>query len=74
LQDWLGVYVTLGAREESGFVPFTEPVLSVARFLVEFTLSGVRFFASLRMTWREGLRMTASEGFRVRMTIRSHLI
>ena len=28
------------------------------RFFAEFTLSGVRFFASLRMTRSEGLRMT----------------
>jgi hypothetical protein len=28
------------------------------RFFAEFTLSGPRFFATLRMTRREGLRMT----------------
>ena len=28
------------------------------RFFAEFTLSGIRFFASLRMTRSEGLRVT----------------
>jgi hypothetical protein len=59
--------VTLADREEVRFFPITELVLSGARFFVEFTVSRVRFFASLRMTWREELRMTVSEGFRGRM-------
>jgi len=42
-----------------------EPVLSAVRFFTEFTLSGIRFFATLRMTRSEGLRMTGSEGRRV---------
>jgi len=29
------------------------------RFFVEFTMSGVRFFASLRMIWSEGPGMTS---------------
>jgi hypothetical protein len=36
------------------------------RFFAEFTLSGVRSFAALRMTTGEGLRMTTGE--RLRMT------
>jgi len=28
------------------------------RFFAEFTLSGVRFFASVRMAWNEGAGMT----------------
>ena len=35
------------------------------RFFAEFTLSGVRFFASLRMTRGEGFRMTRGEGLRM---------
>jgi len=35
-----------------------ESILSEMRFFAEFTLSGPRFFATLRMTRREGLRMT----------------
>jgi len=48
----------------AGFVPLTEPALSTIRFFAEFTLSGVRFFAALRMTRSEGFRarMTKSEG------------
>ncbi len=34
------------------------------RPFAEFTLSGDRFFASLRMTWSEGLSITG-EGLRV---------
>jgi hypothetical protein len=35
---------------------------------MEPVLSKVISFATLRMTWGEGLRMTGSAGFRVRMT------
>jgi hypothetical protein len=38
-----------------------ESILSEMRFFAEFTLSGPRFFATLRMTRREGLRMTETE-------------
>jgi hypothetical protein len=35
------------------------------RFFAEFILSGVRFFASLRMTKGKGLVMTSCEGLRI---------
>ncbi len=41
------------------FAPLTEPALGTIRFFTEFTLSEIRFFASLRITRGE---MTKSEG------------
>ena len=68
-----GSVLSPGRQGRTGLFPFVGHVLSVAGFFVEFTLSGVRFFASLRMIWREGLRITASEGFKVRMILGSDL-
>ena len=42
-----------GVYPEREEIATPEPALSVVRFFAEFTLSEVRFFASLRMTGSE---------------------